>query len=188
METTTVTADLFISVEGWARGEHSPGYFGYFGPELERWISDELSRPQHVLMGRRTYEALAAVASDVRDEGYQGMTRLTTTVFSRTLQGVDWPNATIESRDAVESVRLLKDATDVPLRTMGSISVVQQLLNAGLVDRLRLMIFPLLVGPSGREWAFEGVGESELALADVRVLDGRILLAEYAPTGRPIPS
>ena len=57
-----------------------------------------------------------------------------------------------------------------------------------LVDRLRLMIFPLLVGPSGREWAFEGVGESELALADMRVLDGRILLAEYAPTGRPVPS
>jgi dihydrofolate reductase len=188
METTTVTADLFISVEGWARGEHSPGYFGYFGPELERWISDELSRPQHVLMGRRTYEALAAVANDVRDEGYEGMTRLSTTVFSRTLRGVDWPNATIESRDAVESVRALKGATDVPLRTMGSISVVQQLLNAGLVDRLRLMIFPLLVGPSGREWAFEGVAESELALADVRVLDGRILLAEYAPTGRPIPS
>lgn len=50
------------------------------------------------------------------------------------------------------------------------------------------MIFPLLVGPSGREWAFEGVGESELALADLRVLDARILLAEYAPTGRPIPS
>lgn len=50
------------------------------------------------------------------------------------------------------------------------------------------MIFPLLVAPSGREWTFEGVGESELALADVRVLDGRILLAEYAPTGRPVPS
>jgi dihydrofolate reductase len=94
----------------------------------------------------------------------------------------------LEGFAAGESVRLLKDATDVPLRTMGSISVVRQLLNAGLVDRFRLMIFPLLVGPSGREWAFEGVGESELALADVRVLDGRILLAEYAPTGRPIPS
>jgi hypothetical protein len=79
METTMVTADLFISVEGWARGEHSPGYFGYFGTELERWISHELSRPQHVLMGRRTYQALAAVANDVRDEGNEGMTRLTTT-------------------------------------------------------------------------------------------------------------
>jgi hypothetical protein len=61
-------------------------------------------------------------------------------------------------------------------------------LRRGWSNRFRLMIFPLLVGPSGREWAFEGVGESELALADVRVLDGRILLAEYAPTGRPIPS
>jgi riboflavin biosynthesis pyrimidine reductase len=65
--------------------------------------------------------------------------------------------------------------------------VVQQLLNAGLVDRLRLMVFPLLVGPSGRESVFDGVGESDLALTGERVLDGRILLAEYAPTGRPIP-
>jgi hypothetical protein len=114
METTTLTADLFVSVDGWARGEHSPGYFGYFGPELERRIFDELSRPQHVLMGRRTCEALAALSNDVRDEGDHRVTRLTTTVFSRTLDGVEWPNATIESRDAVESVRALKDATDVP--------------------------------------------------------------------------
>jgi hypothetical protein len=56
-----------------------------------------------------------------------------------------------------------------------------------LVDRLRLMVFPLLVGPSGRESVFDGVGESDLALTGERVLDGRILLVEYAPTGRPIP-
>lgn len=187
METTTLTADLFVSVDGWARGEHPPGYFGYFGPELERRIFDELSRPQHVLMGRRTYEALAALSNDVRHEGDHRVTRLTTTVFSWTLDGVDWPNATIESRDAVESVRALKDATDVPLRTMGSLSVVQQLLNAGLVDRLRLMVVPLLVGPSGRESVFDGVGASDLALQGEWVRDGRIVLAEYAPTGRPIP-
>ena len=52
---STITADLFISVDGWAKGDHSPGYFGYFGPDLERWIDEEMSRPQHVLMGRRTY-------------------------------------------------------------------------------------------------------------------------------------
>ena len=70
---------------------------------------------------------------------------------------------------------------------MGSLSVVQQLLNAGLVDRLRLMVVPLLVGPSGRGSVFDGVGESDLALQGERGRDGRIVLAEYAPTGRPIP-
>jgi dihydrofolate reductase len=185
---TTLTADLFISVDGWAKGEHSPGYFGYFGPDLQHWIDDEMSRPQHVLMGRRTYEALAGVPDEARDEGYDRMAQQTTTVFSRTLDRSDWPHASIETRDLVDSVRELKDTSDVPLRTMGSLSVVRQLLNAGLLDLLRLMIFPLLVGPSGSESAFEGLDEADLRLADQRVLDGRILLAEYAPTGRPIPS
>jgi dihydrofolate reductase len=138
-------------------------------------------------MGRRTYEALDSVPDEARDEGYLRMTRLPVTVFSRTLSSVDWPGASVESRDLVESVRQLKQTTNTPIRTMGSLSVVKQLLNAGLVDRLRLMVFPLLVGPGGREAMFDGVDEADLALVDHRVLDGRVLLVEYAPTGLPIP-
>ncbi|MFG3341308.1 dihydrofolate reductase family protein [Glycomyces sp. NPDC048151] len=187
MEAATLTADLFVSADGWARGERSPGYFGYFGPDLQRWIEDESARPQHVLMGRRTYEALDSVPEEARDEGYARMTRLPVTVFSRTLPSAAWPGATVESGDLAESVRGLKATAETPLRTMGSLSVVRQLLNAGLVDRLRLMVFPLLVGPGGREAMLEGVEEAELDLVDQRVLDDRILLIEYAPTGRPVP-
>jgi dihydrofolate reductase len=182
-----LTADLFVSADGWARGEHSPGYFGYFGPDLQCWIDEESARPQHVLMGRRTYEALDSVPEEARDEGYLRMTQLPVTVFSRTLTDAAWPGASVESGDLVESVRQLKASSEIPLRTMGSLSVVRQLLNAGLVDRLRLMVFPLLVGPGGREPMLAGVDEVDLALVDQRVLDGRLLLIEYAPTGRPIP-
>lgn len=94
---------------------------------------------------------------------------------------------TVESRDLIERVRDLKESTDVPLRTVGSLSVVKQLVNAGLVDLLRLMVFPLFVGPSGAEPSFEGLAEGELELTDHRVLDGRILLVEYRPMGTPIP-
>jgi dihydrofolate reductase len=184
---TTVTADLFVSVDGFAKGERSPGYFGYGGPELESWIADELARPQRILLGRRTYAALSEVPPEAQDDGYRQMTSTPATVFSRTLTHADWPGATIESGDAVAHVRGLKEGDDLPLRTMGSLSVVQQLLDAGLVDRLRLVVFPLLVGPSGREPGFAGVGETDLELVDVRRLDGRLVLLEYAPTGRPIP-
>lgn len=187
METATLTADMFISLDGWARGEYSPGYFGYFGPELGHWIEEESARPQHVLMGRLTFEALDSVPDEARDEGYKRMTRLPVTVFSRTLTSAGWPGANIESRDLVESVRELKQTSPTPIRTMGSLSVVKQLLNAGLLDRLRLMIFPLLVGPGGREAMFDGVEEADLTLVDQRVFDGRVLLVEYAPTGQPIP-
>jgi dihydrofolate reductase len=183
----TLTADLFVSVDGFAKGERSPGYFGYGGPELESWIADELAQPQRILLGRRTYAALAGVPAEAQDDGYRRMTSLPATVFSRTLTHADWSEATIESGDAVACVRGLKESGDLPLRTMGSLSVLQQLLDAGLVDRLRLMVFPLLVGPSGREPGFAGVGETDLELVGVRRLDGRLVLMEYTPTGRPIP-
>ena len=184
---TTVTADLFISADGWARGAESPGYFGYLGPELQQWIDEESAAPQHVLMGRKTYEMLAGLPAAVQDDDWDRMTKLPTTVFSRTLESVEWPNTTIESTDLVTCVRALKDTSDVPLRTMGSMSVVKQLVNAGLLDSLRLMVFPLFCGPTGREWAYDGLNESELTLTGQRVLDNRILLVEYTPTGTPIP-
>ncbi|WP_112133560.1 dihydrofolate reductase family protein [Glycomyces dulcitolivorans] len=187
MTTRTLTADLFVSADGWARGEHSPGYFGYSGPELGQWIEEESARPQHVLMGRVTYEALASVPDEARDEGYERMTRLPATVFSTTITEAAWPGASVESGDLVAAVRTLKESDGAPLRTMGSLSVVRQLLNAGLVDRIRLMIFPLLVGPGGREAVFAGAEEADLELVGQRVLDGRILLVEYAPTGGPVP-
>ncbi|MCD0445060.1 dihydrofolate reductase family protein [Glycomyces sp. A-F 0318] len=183
----TLSAELFVSADGWARGERSPGYFGYFGPDLERWLEEGSARPRRVLMGRRTYEALDALPPEHRDEGYERMARTPTTVFSTTLAAVDWPGASLESGDLIESVRALKERSDVPLCTVGSLSVVRQLLDAGLVDRLRLMVFPLLVGPGGREAMLEGVGEADLELVGHRVLDGRLLLVEYAPTGRPVP-
>ncbi|OMH26668.1 hypothetical protein BKD30_04565 [Tersicoccus phoenicis] len=176
---TTVTADLLVSVDGWARGLDSPGFFGYAGPELMQWIGDQ-SAAHHDLMGRRTYEMLASMPADERE------TRTTTTVFSRTLRETTWENTTIESGDAIEAVRELRSAS-LPLRTVGSLSLVRQLLDAGLVDRLRLWLFPLLVGPGGREAALAGVGERDLDLVDHRVLDGRIILLEYAPTDRGIP-
>ena len=184
---STVVADLFVSADGYARGEHSPGYFGYLGPDLERWIDEELDRPQHVLMGRRTYELLEGLPAGARDAGYDRMSRQATTVFSRTLTSTAWPGASVEPREAAEVVRERKTSGDVLLRTMGSLSIVRQLVNAGLVDRLRLMVFPLFVGPSGAEPAYAGLDETELELLDRRVLDGRILLVEDRPSGTPIP-
>lgn len=184
----TLTADVFISVDGWAGSESSPGYFGYAGPELIDWISAELAKRQVALFGRRTYEMLAGLPAEGRDDSWERMTQLDKVVFSSTLERTDWPNTRLESGDLVAAVGRLKQDGDVPLRTMGSLSLVRQLLGAGLVDRLRLMTFPLLVGPSGREPPFADVASTDLELVDHRVLDDRILLIEYRPTDRGIPT
>lgn len=182
-----LVVDVFVSVDGWAGSDGLPGYFGYLGPELADWIAAEGAAPQVVLMGRRTYLMLADLPEEVRDEGWHRLSRLEKVVFSRSLTEASWSNTRICSGDLVDEVRGLKAGSDVPLRTVGSLSVARQLLAAGLVDRLRLMIFPLVAGPPGREAAFNGADSADLELVDHRVLDGRVLLVEYRPTGNPIP-
>ena len=185
---TMLTVDLFVSTDGFAGSDGLPGYFGYFGADLGSWIAAEAAAPHTVLMGRGTYELLASLPEEHRDDSWEAMTRLPTIVFSRTLKTVDWPGARLHGGDAIEEVARLKDSGDVPpLRTTGSLSVARQLLAAGLVDRLRLLTFPLLAGEAGREPAFTGAASAELRLIDLRVLDGRIQLAEYEPTQRDIP-
>ena len=98
-------ADLFISVDGCARGSRSPAYFGFGGPDLDRWIRDQMKRPQRHIMGRKTYTALAALPEPVRDEGWLSLTDTPTTVFSRTLRAVSWPHATISDDDVADTVR-----------------------------------------------------------------------------------
>ena len=65
---------------------------------------------------------------------------------------------------------------------MGSLSLARELMSASLVDRLRLMIFPLIAGTQGREASFADMASAELELVDHRILDGRVLLVEYQPT------
>ncbi|GAA3953011.1 dihydrofolate reductase family protein [Actinomadura viridis] len=176
-------ADLFVSVDGHARGERSPGYFGFGGPGLDRWVQAQSERPQRHIMGRKTYAALAGLPEELRDEGWHGMAATPTTVFSRTLQDASWPYTTI-SDDLVGTVRRLK-AEDSALRTIGSLSVVRQLLHAGLVDRLRLMVFPLIIGATGQEPAFARLPDVALDLVGQSVIDGRIVVLEYRPSGEP---
>ena len=178
---SSLTVDIFLSVDGWAGSDGLPGYFGYLGPELEEWITAELAAPQLVIMGRRTYEALAGYPDE------SGMTKLDTVVFSRTLQQAAWPSTRICGEDLVDGIRKMKAGSAVPLRTIGSVSMARQLLGAGLVDRLRLMIFPLIAGDAGRDPFFAGMASADLELAGHRVLDGRVLLLEYRPTGKDIP-
>ena len=184
---STLTVDLFLSVDGWAGSDGLPGYFGYLGPDLEEWIASETAVPHLVVMGRRTYELLAGMPDAARDEGGGQLAQVKTVVFSRTLRQAAWPNTRICSRDVVDEVRRMKVDSDVPIRTMGSLSLARQLMSANLVDRLRLMTFPLLAGTFGREAAFTGVTSADLELVDHQALDGRVLLLEYRPTGKDIP-
>jgi dihydrofolate reductase len=184
---SSLTVDVFVSVDGWAGSDGLPGYFGYLGPELERWIKDEWETPQTLLLGRKTYEMLAGLPEEARDDGWQRMAETDKVVFSTTLTEASWPNTRLCAGDLAEEVRAMKADGDAALRTAGSLSLARQLVAAGLVDRLRLVTFPVVAGEAGREAFFQGMGSADLELAGHRVLDGRIVVLEYHPTGRDIP-
>src|SRR5215218_8516308 len=175
-------ADLFTTLDGYGFGEGAPAYFGYPGPDLERWIDEHLAGPQVLLMGRVTYEVMSAIVRDQPVEGADRMNELPKVVFSGTLgEPLEWNNSRLAEADLVDEVRLLKIQTGDPLRTIGSLSVVKALLEAGLVDRLRLMVFAQILGETGREPIFAGLPDIDLELVGTNVLDDRLVTLEYRP-------
>ncbi len=79
---STLTVEIFVSVDGWAGSDGLPAYFGYGGPELEEWIATETAAPHRILMGRKTYELLAGLPEEAQDDGYRLMTAADKVVFS----------------------------------------------------------------------------------------------------------
>jgi dihydrofolate reductase len=177
-----LTADLFLTLEGHALGEGAGPFFGYPGPELDAWIRDQLGGPQILVMGRVTYQALAAFAPGAGDDGSTRMTELPKVVFSNSLtEPLAWSNTRLMAGGLAEGIGALKRESAEPLRCIGSISLVRSMIRLGLVDRLRVLVFPLILGTSGREPAFAGYPDVSLELAGVTVLDSRLTLLEYRP-------
>jgi dihydrofolate reductase len=104
-------------------------------------------------------------------------------VVSTTLEGpLDWPDATLASGDAVEVVARLKEGSEVPLRSHGSLSMNRALMAAGLVDLVQVTIFPVITGQTGDEPIFQGAADFDLELIEHRTLDGNLQELIYRPT------
>ena len=177
-----LTADLFITLDGYALGEGAPAYFGFFGPDLERWIENQIATPQGLLMGRVTYQAMSAIVASQPVEGADRMNELPKVIFSKTLRGpLAWTSSRLAA-DLIGEVHSLKAQAGSPLRTIGSLSIVKTLMRAGLVDRFRLVMFPQILGDTGREPLFSQLPDINLELIDTTVLDDRLVTLEYRPT------
>ena len=182
-------ADLFVSLDGFAAGVDTGPFFGYSGPELESWVNDAVGQPQLIVMGRVTYEALAAISSAAADGVSARMTELPKVVVSNTLtEPLAWANTRLIRGDLGAGIGALKRQSPVPLRSIGSITLVAGMTRLGLVDRLRVAVFPLILGADGREPGLAGHGRAGLELAGATVLDSRIVMLEYRPASGPGPA
>ncbi len=180
---TEVLIDLISSLDGYAAAEGWPGYWGLEGPEYLGWLGESPDRDSTILMGATTYRLMSDFASRAADDSFAPLTQTPKVVFSGTLdEPLTWANSTLVTTDAVEAVRSLKAADGPGLRTLGSLSLGRSLLTAGLVDRFRVVVFPVITGRTGRDPIFDGYPDVALELVDRRTFDGRLQLLEYVPT------
>ncbi len=178
----TLMVDFIISLDGYGSGEGWPGFWGLEGPEYLAWLGEE--EPHTALMGATTYRLMHGFAEQMPDDaGMAELTAMPKVVFSSTLEAPPaWANTELVAGDAVEAVRSMKQDGDRPLHTIGSVALCRSLLRAGLVDRYRVGVFPVITGATGRERIFDGYPDVGLELVEHRTFDGRIQLLEYVPT------
>ena len=187
--TATYTFDVFSSLDGF--GAHSGDWGGYWGKQGPEFLDRRLAlydAEQRMVIGANTYRAFAGMLassteeSEVRDPWVTRMRNLPTTVVSTTLEGpLDWPDATLVSGDAVDIVARLKEESEVPLRSHGSLSLNRALMAAGLVDRVQVTVFPVITGQTGLDPIFRGAADFDLELVDHRTLDGHTQELIYRP-------
>jgi dihydrofolate reductase len=188
--TATYTFDVFSSLDGYAAASANwSGYWGKQGPELLEHRLALYGGQVRMVFGARTFREFSQMLasstedSDVRDPWVTRMWRSPATVISSTLhEPLDWPNATVVSGDAVDLVARLKEESEVPLRSHGSLSLNRALMAAGLVDRVQVTIFPVITGQTGLNRIFEGAADFDLELIESGTLDGRTQELVYRPT------
>ena len=183
--------DFITSLDGYASGEGWPGFWGLEGPEYLAWLGEQPAVTY--LMGANTYRLMSGFAAGEVPAGQDeftadeeasvdGLTQATKVVFSSSLDDpLTWANATLVRGDAVEAVRAMKEDGSGLLSTLGSISLCRSLLKAGLVDRFRVVVFPVITGATGAERIYDGYPDVALEMLEARTFDGRIQLVEYRP-------
>lgn len=179
-----LTVDFITSLDGYGAAEGWPGYWGMEGPEYLEWLATTPERNNPVLMGGNTYRLMSGLAAEYPDEaGMAELAAMPKVVFSSTLEEpLAWPNTRLISGDPIEAVRAMKRDGDLPLRTLGSLALCRSLLEAGLVDRFRVVLFPVITGATGQDRIYDGYPDVTLELVDSRLFDGRLQLLEYIPT------
>jgi dihydrofolate reductase len=188
--TVTYTFDVFTSLDGYgAASGNWTGYWGKQGPELLDHRLALYDQEQRMVFGANTHRqfvqmlASSTVESEVRDPWVTRMLNMPATVVSTTLEEpLDWPDATVVSGDAVDVVARLKEESEVPLRSHGSLSMNRALMAAGLVDRLQVTLFPVITGQNGLDPIFQGAPDFDLELIESRTLDRHIQELIYRPT------
>ena len=174
--------DFITTLDGYGAAEGWPGWWGLEGPEYLAWLGEQPEADYTILMGANTYRLMSGLAS-AGEPGTDALAGMSKVVFSTTLtEPLPWANTQLVARDAVGTVSEMKDKGAMSMRTIGSLTLCRSLLTAGLVDRFRVVVFPVITGTSGRDRIYDGYPDVSLDMVSSHTFDGRLQLLEYVPT------
>ena len=176
----TLMVEFITSLDGYSAAEGWPGLWGMESAEYFGWLGEQ---PEHtILMGATTYRLMSGMAES--DEvGSDELTQQSKVVFSSTLgDPLAWANTRLVTGDAADAVRAMKEDSPIEMRTLGSLSLCRSLITAGLVDRFRVVVFPVVNGATGQGRVYDGYPDVGLDLVESRTFDGGLQLLEYVPT------
>lgn len=189
-----LVVNTFVTLDGVMQAPGGPGEDPTGGFESEGWsvnywdepmgeaMGEWMGRPSELLLGRKTYEIFAAHWPYSEEPGAAELNQAKKYVVSRTLQQAGWNNTTLIRGDAAQEIRRLKEQDGPELQVHGSGNLVQTLLQHGLVDEFRLMIFPVVIG-KGKRLFGQGTVPAGLKLRETRAFGTGVIQAVYEPDG-----
>lgn len=155
----------------------------YWNDEIARFKGEETAASDALLLGRVTYEGFAAAWPESDDEGADYFNNVRKHVVSETLEGpLEWNNSTLVKGDPAEEITDLKRQNGEDITVHGSAGLVQTLMRNDLVDRYRLLVYPLVVGEGKR--LFEGGIPATLKLVESRSFGSGVVALVYEPNRR----
>ena len=191
---TFLTLDGVMQAPG-GPGEDDDGGFAYGGWSVNYWddqmgqvMGEATSRPFAMVLGRRTYDIMAAYwPTAPEEEGGKVFNDATKYVASRTRPNLEaWSNSVLIEGDAGDGLAALKREDGPELQVHGSANLIQMLLRHNLVDEFRLWVFPLVIG-SGKRLFADGTVPAGLRLADSKVSSTGVVMGTWQPAGEIAP-
>jgi dihydrofolate reductase len=176
-----IVAGLFVSLDGVMEAPET-WHFPYFNDEMGEAVRAQMDASDTMLLGRRTYQEFASFwphqGSDVPMADQ--MNRTPKVVVSTTLDTVEWQNSTLINDDVAAEIGKLKQQPGKDIGVTGSATLVRSLLRDDLLDELRLLVHPIVVG-SGRRLFEDGTDRKPLELVDSTRFSTGVLHLTYRP-------
>jgi dihydrofolate reductase len=176
-----IVAGLFVSLDGVVEAPET-WHFPYFNDEMGDAVASQMAAADTMLLGRRTYEEFAAYWAD-KGSDVELADQINSTpklVASTTLERVDWQNSTLIKGNVGDALREMRQEPGGNISITGSATLVRSLLRDGILDELRLLVHPIVVG-SGKRLFENGGDRVPLKLVDSQTFSTGVLYLTYVP-------